>query len=397
MLTFRALAARAAASGRLGLEGLLRAPDIDQVLALIAFVALLVDPLLLHKVTHVTPVMGALAFLTALPLVARRRFPLGVLAIVLPLLMACLVVFHSNRAAVGIVMLLVFTVGLEGGRARSLIVGALMAPIVTAAVFITGKNGGLSDIIAFGSLVLGALLAGETLRARQALARSLADEAAHMREAAAQHRFDSERLSLANELHDIIGHTLVAINVRAAAAAHRERKAGSAEAPTALDEIASASAGALAELRTALKALRAAQDGPAPLHPIQDMASLADLIAGVEAAGLDVDLEVTGVPAALPASVGHAAYRIVQEGLTNVLRHSTARKAQVRVEAGDCAAVIEVVDDGQKRAAVFPAGGHGVRGMQERAAALGGTCEAGTVNGAGWRVRARIPLGGKGS
>jgi len=397
MLTFRGLATRAAASGRLGLEGLLRAPDIDQVLALIAFVALLVDPLLLHKVTHVTPVMGVLAFLTALPLVARRRFPLGVLAIVLPLLMACLVVFHPNRAAVGIVMLLVFTVGLEGGRARSLVVGALMAPIVTAAVFITGKNGRLSDVIAFGSLVLGALLAGETLRARQALARSLADEAAHMREAAAQHRFDSERLSLANELHDSIGHTLVAINVRAAAAARRERKAGSAEAPTALDEIASASAGALAELRAALKALRTAQDGPVPLHPIQDMASLADLIAGVEAGGLDVDLEVTGVPAALPPSVGHAAYRIVQEGLTNVLRHSTARKAQVRVEVGDCAVVIEVVDDGQKRAAVFPAGGHGVRGMQERAAALGGTCEAGTVNGAGWRVRARIPLGGKGS
>jgi len=306
-------------------------------------------------------------------------------------------VFHPNRAAVGIVMLLVFTVGLEGGRARSLVVGALMAPIVAAAVFISGKNGGLSDVIAFGSLVLGALLAGETLRARQALARALADEAARMREAAAQHRFDSERLSLANELHDIIGHTLVAINVRAAAAARRERKAGSAEAPTALEEIASASAGALAELRTALKALRTAQDGPASLHPIQDMASLADLIAGVEAAGLDVDLEVTGVPAALPASVGHAAYRIVQEGLTNVLRHSTARKAQVRVEAGDCAVVIEVVDDGQKRAAAFPAGGHGVRGMQERAAALGGTCEAGTVNGAGWRVRARIPLGGKGS
>jgi signal transduction histidine kinase len=311
--------------------------------------------------------------------------------------MACLVVFHPNRAAVGIVMLLVFTVGLEGGRTRSLVVGALMAPIVTAAVFITGKNGRLSDVIAFGSLVLGALLAGETLRARQALARSLADEAAHMREAAAQHRFDSERLSLANELHDSIGHTLVAINVRAAAAARRERKAGSAETPTALDEIASASAGALAELRTALKALRTAQDGPAPLHPIQDMASLADLIAGVEAAGLHVDLEVTGVPAALPASVGHAAYRIVQEGLTNVLRHSTARKAQVRVEAGDCAVVIEVVDEGQKRGSVFPAGGHGVRGMQERAAALGGTCEAGTVNGAGWRVRARIPLGGKGS
>jgi len=266
---------------------------------------------------------------------------------------------------------------------------------VTAAVLITARTVSPLDFVAYGSLVLGALLAGEALRARQALGRSLAEEAARRRDAAAQHRFDQERLALAHELHDIIGHTLVAINVRAAAAARRERKAGGAEAPTALDEIASASAGALAELRTALKALRAARDGPAPLHPVQDMASLGDLVAGVEAAGLAVDLKNAGEPAALPASVGHAGYRIVQEALTNVLRHSTARQAQVRVEIDDCAVVIEVTDDGPKRTTAFPAGGQGVRGMRERAAALGGSCEAGTVNGAGWRVRARIPLAGQ--
>jgi len=395
VLAFRAVTTRITASGRLGLQGLLRAPDIDQILALFAFTALLADPLLLHRVTSLTPVMGVLALLTALPLVARRRFPLGVLVIVVPPLLACLIVFHPNRAAVGITMLLVFTVGLEGGRARSLVVGALMGPVVTAAVLITARTGSLLDVIAYCSLVLGALLAGETLRARQALGRSLADEAARTREAAAQHRFDSERLALANELHDIIGHTLVAINVRAAAAARRERKVGGTEAPTALEEIASASAGALTELRTALKALRTAQDGPAPLHPVQGMARLADLVAGVEAAGLAVDLKVTGEPAAVPASVGHAGYRIVQEGLTNVLRHSTATRAQVRVEVDDCAVVIEITDDGPKRATAFPAGGHGVQGMAERAAALGGTCEAGTVIGAGWRVHARIPLAGQ--
>jgi signal transduction histidine kinase len=379
------------------LRELLRAPHIDMVLALAAFAALLVDPLFLHTISGLTPAVGVLAFLTALPLVARRRFPLGVLAIVLPLLMACLIVFHPNRAAVGIVMLLVFTVGLEGGRSRSLLVGALMAPVVTAAVLITGKRGGPLDVIAYCSLVLGALLAGEALRARQALGRSLAEEAAREREASAQHRFDQERLALAHELHDVIGHALVAINVRAAAAARRERKANSAEAPIALDEIASASAEALAELRTAVKALRAGHDGPAPLHPVQDMASLADLVEGVEAAGLAVNLEVIGQPAALPAPVGHAGYRILQEGLTNVLRHSTACRAYVRVEVDDGAVVIEVADDGRKRPTAFVAGGHGLRGMQERAAALGGTCEAGTVDGAGWRVRACIPLSGKGS
>jgi signal transduction histidine kinase len=393
----RRVSVRLIAGGRLEWRTLRRAPDIDLVLALAAFVALLVDPLLLHEITQLTPVMGILAFLTAVPLAARRRFPLGVLAIELPLLMACLAVFHPNRAAVGIVMLLVFTVGLEGGRSRSLVVGALMAPVVTAAVFITGKRGGPLDVIAYCSLVLGALLAGETLRARQALGRALAEEAAREREASAQHRFDSERLALAHELHDSLGHTLVAINVRASAAAHRERKAGRADTPTALDEITSASAEALTELRTALKTLRAAQDGPVPLHPFHDLASLADLVAGVENAGLAVDLQVTGTPAALPPAVGHVGYRIVQEGLTNVLRHSTARQARVRVEVADGAVVIEVVDDGPKRALTTSAGGHGLRGMAERAAALGGTCDAGTVNGAGWRVQARIPVDGKGS
>jgi signal transduction histidine kinase len=292
-------------------------------------------------------------------------------------------------------MLLVFTVGLEGGRIRSLVVGALMALIVTAAVFITGQRAGASDVLAYSSLVLGALLAGEALRARQALQRALAEEAARAREAATQHRFDQERLALAHELHDVVGHTLVAINVRASAAARRERKGGGADAPTALDEIASASAGALTELRTTLKALRSAQDGPAPLHPFQDLANLADLISGVEDAGLAVHLEVIGVPVALPATVGHAGYRIVQEGLTNVLRHSTAREAHVRVEVGDRAVAVEVVDDGETRPATVPSGGHGLQGMQERAAALGGSCEAGPVNGTGWRVRARIPVGGK--
>jgi signal transduction histidine kinase len=379
-------------AGRTAPRWLPRLADVDVLFALAAFGALLADPLLLHKVTGLTPAMWALSFLAAVPLVARRRFPLAVLAAEVPLLFACLAVAHPNRAAVGIAMLLVFTVGLEGGRTRSLVVGALMALLVTAAVFITGQRAESSDVIAYVSLVLGALLAGEALRARQALARTLAEEAARAREAAARHRFDAERLALANELHDVVGHTLVAINVRAAAAARRARKGG-ADGVTALDEIASASAGALTELRTTLKALRAAQDGPAPLHPVQDLANLASLIAGVEEAGLSVQLEMAGAPAGLPAPVGHAGYRIVQESLTNVLRHSTAHRARVRVEAGDRSLLIEVLDDGQPHAPAVPAGGHGLAGMRERAAALGGSCEVGPVNGTGWRVRAVIPVG----
>jgi signal transduction histidine kinase len=375
------------------LRWLPRALDIDVALALAAFGALLADPLLLHKVAGLTPVIVVLSLLAAVPLLARRRYPLAVLAAELPLLLACLAVAHPSRAAVGIAMLVVFTVGLEGGRTRSLMVGAVMALLVTLAVVLTGKDDTVGDIVAYTALVLGALLAGEALRARQALQRALAEEAVRSSEAAAQHRFDRERLALAHELHDVIGHTLVAINVRAAAAARRARKGG-AGGTAALDDIASVSTEALAELRTTLKALRAAQGAPAPLHPVQDLGHLASLIAGVREAGLSVQLDVTGTPAGLPAPVGHAGYRIIQEGLTNVLRHSTTRQARVRVEAGEHAVLIEVFDDGQPHVPAVPASGHGLAGMRERAAALGGSCEAGPVNGSGWQVRAEIPVSG---
>jgi signal transduction histidine kinase len=381
----------AVCAGRAASRSLPRVAGIDVLLALAAFAALLTDPLLQHRVTRLTPAIVLLSFLAAVPLLARRRYPLAVLAAELPLLLACLAVAHPTWAAVGIAMLLVFTVGLEGGRVRSLVVGAVMALLVNVAAVITGRDTA-SHFVTYTSLVLGALLAGEALRARQALQRTLAEEAVRAAEAAAQHRFDSERLALAHELHDVVGHTLVAVNVRAAAAARRARKVGAADGLTALDEIASVSAGALADLRTTLKALRSGQDGPVPLHPVQDLAGLAALIAGVEEAGLSVQLDVAGTPGSLPAPVGHAGYRIIQEGLTNVLRHSTARQARVRVEAGDHAVVIEVLDNGQPRPPAAPGGGHGLAGMRERAAALGGSCQTGPANGTGWRVRAEIPF-----
>ena len=388
------------AAGRTALRGLPRAvAGIDVLLALAAFGALLADPLLLGRITVLTPGIVALSLMAAVPLAGRRRYPFAVLAAEVPLLLACLAVAHPNRAAVGIAMLLVFTVGLEGGRIRSLVVGAVMALIVTVAVVLTGRPDSGVDIVAYTALVLGALAAGDALRSRQALQRALAGEAVRAGEAAARHRFDSERLALAHELHDVVGHALVAVNVRAAAAARRARKGRPADGLAALDEIASVSAGALAELRATLRALRTVQDGPAPLRPVQDLGDLAGLVAGVREAGLSVQLDVTGDVAGLPAPVGHAGYRIVQEGLTNVLRHSTGRQARVRVEAGDRALVIEVLDNGQPPpapaavAAAARVAGHGLAGMRERAAALGGSCEAGPLGGAGWRVLVTFPLG----
>ena len=364
---------------------------LDVFLALAAFAVLLADPLLLHKVAGLTLAVVVLAFVAAVPLLLRSRFPLVVLAAEVPLLLGCLAVAHPNRAATGIVMLLVFTVGLEGHRVRSLVVGALMAAVMVTAVTITTKQPEPFEVVAYTALVLAALIAGEALRARQALQRTLVEEAAVASAADAQHRFDTERLTLAHELHDAVGHTLVAINVRAAASARRARRAGGEEL-SALEDIAAASAEALAELRATLKTLRSAQDGPAPLQPGPGLASLDGLVAGVRDAGLSVDLEVTGSAASLPVPVGHAAYRIIQEGLTNVLRHSTARVARVRVVADGEAVLVEVRDEGQPQVPGLPSAGHGLRGMRERAAALGGRCEAGPADRPGWQVRAAIPV-----
>jgi signal transduction histidine kinase len=382
-------------SVRSALRGMLRGPDFDVVLAFVAFAALLIDPLATHQVKELTPLDGGLALVAAVPLVLRRRYPLGVLVVIVPLLLVCLAVFHPDHAAAGIVMVVVFTVGLHGHRARALVVGALMAPVVAAGVLITSHQLGgdsATETVAYLALVLGALAAGDAVRGRQELVRVVAAEAERERAALAQHRFDEQRLRYAHELHDVVGHALVAINVRAAAAAHLARREQGASPVSALDEIASTSAEALGELRTALKGLRSDESDGVPLRPAEaGLADLGDLIAGVKGAGLTVELDMAAATEAVPPAIGHAGYRIVQEALTNVLRHSTAKHARVRIGRDEGALLVEVLDDGQAVTGTG-GGGHGLLGMHERAAALGGSCEAGRAPGGGWRVRARIPI-----
>src|SRR5260370_18967669 len=159
-------------SVRSAVRGMLSGPDFDVVLAFVAFAALLIDPLVTHQVKERTPLDGGLALVTAVPLVLRRRYPLGVLVAIVPLLLACLAVFHPDHAAAGIVMVVVFTVGLRGHRARALAVGALMAPVVAAGVLITSHRLGgdsAAETVAYLALVLGALAAGEALPGRQEL------------------------------------------------------------------------------------------------------------------------------------------------------------------------------------------------------------------------------------
>ncbi|UMP02716.1 sensor histidine kinase [Amycolatopsis sp. EV170708-02-1] len=209
------------------------------------------------------------------------------------------------------------------------------------------------------------------------------------REQADEHRHrmaEQERLTIAREVHDVVAHSLAMINVQAGVAAHVADRRPE-QAKEALLNIKEASASALKDLRATLAVLRSGEDkAPAP-----SLAQADELFEHARAAGLEV--RVDGEPGELPAPVDGAAYRILQESLTNVVRHANqARGVDVRFERKTGALTLLVRDDGH--GAVEPAPGHGLRGMSERAAALGGALTTSVVNG-GFQVRVDLPIKGE--
>lgn len=199
-----------------------------------------------------------------------------------------------------------------------------------------------------------------------------------------QRRIGERRLELAQELHDVLAHNISLINVQASVALHLLDDEP-AHARPALANIKEASRDALHELRTALDLLRRGDE--APRAPAPRLADLDSLVAGVRASGLDVRMEEDAPVTPLPAAVELAAYRIVQEALTNVTRHARAGAATVRLRYGD-GVDLEVTDDGV--GGLSPPG-NGIVGMRERASALGGTVEAGPRPDGGFRVTAHLP------
>ncbi len=206
------------------------------------------------------------------------------------------------------------------------------------------------------------------------------------RAATARRQAGEERLRIARELHDVLAHDISLINVQAGVALHLidERPE---QAREALAAIKHASKDALGELRTVLDALRA--DGPAPRTPTAGLARLDELVTGAATAGLRVETAVEGDAEPLPAALDLAAFRIVQEAVTNVIRHADTAHAAVRLSYGEDALEVEVCDEG--RGGTANGHGNGLAGMAERAAALGGTLDAGPRLGGGFRVHARLP------
>jgi signal transduction histidine kinase len=284
-----------------------------------------------------------------------------------------------------------FTAAVRGHR--------LAAAITAAAGFVVFpwldyvlRNARRPSAIFLGALAAWLLLvlgAAEIVRIR----RERAAEAARIREEEQLRRAGQERLRIARELHDAIGHHLSLINVQSGVALHLGAELPE-QARDSFSAIKQASKDALSELRSVLSVLRQG-DEPAPRSPTSTLARLDDLVSRAAAAGLTVRTNVDGPARPLPFSVDAAAYRIVQEALTNVTRHAGPATATVLISYAERDLTIQVDDDGRGQPPGPPAGnGQGITGMRERAAALGGELHAGPRPDGGYRVRACLPLDG---
>jgi signal transduction histidine kinase len=262
---------------------------------------------------------------------------------------------------------------------------------VLAAVLVAFKSDGTIGPNDWLRLLLagGALIVGDTVRARRALAAAALERVtreARERDQEGRRRVAAERLRIAQELHDTLAHALVAINVRAGVAVHLADAGGD---PHALAEIKDLSAEALGDLRATLSLLRDERDA-APTSPALGLVAVSALVERAKAAGVDVCADVSLNGTTIPSPIGRAGFRIVQEAVTNILRHADASSASVRVVSIGDVLEIDVTDDG--RGGLAGEEGHGLRGMAERAVALGGEVAAGPRPAGGWHVHARLPL-----
>jgi signal transduction histidine kinase len=319
----------------------------------------------------------------------RRRSPAVVLAVV----MASNVLYFGLGYPYGpawLALIVAFWTAVTGGARRvawaTAVVG--LAAYFTLAALLDRVGPATAATIAahLGWLLLVLSVSEIALAARQrrqAAERTRAEEA--------RRRAGEERMRIARELHDVLAHNISLINVQAGVALHlMDEQPG--QSRTALVAIKQASNDALGELRSVLDVLRQGDEAP-PRAPASGLAQLDSLVAGAGATGLEVRTRVEGLPRPLPAGTDLAAFRIVQESLTNVTRHAGPASATVLVRYGPDDLTVRVDDDGRGPVAVTgPGNGNGIRGMRERVAALGGELTTGPRPGGGFRVQARLPI-----
>ncbi|MFF0432578.1 sensor histidine kinase [Streptomyces sp. NPDC004327] len=357
-----------------------------------------------------TPTAGGIVLMLcgASALVLRRRRPIAVLAATSAFALVELVGdARPAPVAMGAVIAL-YTVASRTDRPTTWRLGlATMALLTGTAMFFGGTPWYAQENVGVFAWTGMAAAAGDAVRSRRAFVdaiRERAERAERTREEEARRRVAEERLRIARDLHDVVAHHIALVNVQAGVAAHVMDKRPD-QAKEALAHVRAASRSALDELRATVGLLRQSGDPEAPTEPVSGLAVLDDLLATFRNAGLPVELTRTDAGAALPAAVDLAAYRIIQEALTNVRKHAGAdARAEVSVLRVGRTVEITVLDDGAPPPAIpgqagadggIHGGGHGLLGMRERVIALGGTLTAAPRYGGGFRVQAILPVTGR--
>lgn len=336
-----------------------------------------------------------LAFAAFLPLALRRQLPWFALGASGFLALAYEMLRLPPVFVLLAPMIALYTLAADAPRRNvAVIVLAVAAVAVAAAALAFTQVRWLVDSVRTFVLLGSAAFLGESTRSQRqytAEVEQRAAEAERTREEEALRRVDEERLRIAREVHDVVAHSLAIVTVQAAAAGELV-DSDPARAHESIEHIRTTGKQALAELRSMLGVLRTGET-ESPRQPAADLASLPSLVAQVREAGVETELSVTGDLREVPAAASVSAFRIVQEALTNVARHSGAGAADVRLAVTPERLEIEVLDSGAGARAGELTGGHGIRGMAERAEALGGTLSAGPRTDArGFRVRAVLPL-----
>jgi signal transduction histidine kinase len=333
-----------------------------------------------------------------LPFFWRRRYPFAAPAAVY-LYCAALSFFEGSLVTFtfGIFMAVLaaaFLMGMLPDRTQS--VSGLGIALGAAAIVVhNDPHQSWGDFLFISILFSIVWLAGNALSAKLTQYKAAEERAARLereREERARAAVAEERARIARELHDVVGHSVSVMTVQASGVRRLLRPEQERERE-ALMIVEQTGREALAEMRRLVGVLRRPEEAPA-LAPQPSLQYLDKLLDQVRESGLDVDLKVEGEVEKLPASIDLAAYRLVQEGLTNTLKHAQAHRAEVLVRYGNGEVELVVADDGDGKGG-GDGGGHGLVGLRERIAVAGGQLEAGPRTGGGYEVRARIPMNGE--
>ena len=346
-----------------------------------------------------TPDLLSLLLMTlgAAALVFRRRAPMAVLALTGSLSVIESLTGDPRTPVAMSAVIALYTVASTTDRPTTWRVGLLTMTVLTGTAMAAGplpwyaqENLGIFAWTGIGAT------AGDAVRSRRAFVQAIrerAERAERTREEEARRRVAEERLRIARDLHDVVAHHIALVNVQAGVAAHVMDKRPD-QAKEALAHVREASRSALNELRATVGLLRQSGDPEAPTEPAPGLDRLDELTGTIRSAGLQVEVARADQGTTLSAAVDQAAYRIIQEALTNVQKHAGPQaKAEVSVVRVGPNIEITVLDDGSgENETQHSGGGHGLLGMRERVSALRGTLTTGPRYGGGFRVHAILPL-----